>query len=145
MILCLIAAACMPFSRALERDLSQTATYASAIGTEYRSTTVLYAEGVYRNMARRELGWVYVTPVKQTGPEIAFHRTIPVGQVFRVAGVHKYFVPFENGLEFVVTTEGLDLPPGIEIVIELHGLMPSTDGFPDRTRFEKVDPPRLVR
>jgi len=133
-----LLAVCWTLIGCTDSDLTHTPKYAGVIGAEYRTKTELYALGVYRSDDSRQLGWISISPVQQTGPEIAFHRKIPVGHVVRVVGVRKRFVLLENGLEFLVATDGLDLPPGIEIVILLYAYMPTTDGFPDQTRFERV-------
>jgi hypothetical protein len=55
-----------------------------------------------------------------------------------MSAVRRRFVLLDSGLQFVVSTEGLDLPSDTEIVIPLYGLLKSTDGFPDADRFERV-------
>lgn len=81
---------------------------------------------------------IWVSPFPGTDSNIAFRRTIPVGHVFRVMAIRKRFVLLDNGLQFVVATEGLDLPRGVEIVIPLYGYMESSNGFPDPKTFELV-------
>jgi hypothetical protein len=126
---------------AFDTDLTQTPQYAGLIGVEYRAKTGLYAVGVWRANSREELENIVVLPVPQTGPEIAFRRNIPAGHVFRIVKVRKRFMPFDNGLEFVVAADGLDLPAGVEIVISMCCYFQATDGFPDASRFERVRAP----
>jgi len=121
-----------------DRDLTHTPKYVGVIGAEYRTKTQLWAHGIRRLNDYQQLDHIWIAPVQQTGPEIAFLREIPVGHVFRVRAVRKGFVLLENGIEFVLTTDGLDLPPGLEIVVPLFGYMPTSDGFLDQARFERV-------
>ena len=129
--------ACCAVAACQDTDLSSSQKYASVIGAEYRTKTDLYAVGAYRNIDKKELGCVRVSTVWQTGPEIAFVRPIPVGRTVRVIAVRKRFVPLENGIEFVVAVDGLDVPSGVPVVVPLYGYLQSNDGFPDSTRFER--------
>jgi len=118
-------------------DLSQTPKYASVIGAEYRTKAELYAHGVYGSISNKQLSSIWIAPVEQTGPEIAFRRIVRKGQALRVIAVRKRFAPLDNGLQFVVTMDGLDLPTGVPIVVPLSGYMQSDDGFLDQRYFER--------
>jgi hypothetical protein len=94
---------------------------------------------LYRQVGRKELDKVWVSPFEDpTAPEVAFRRAIPVGQSIRVTGVRKRAMPFDNGREFIVAIDGLDVPPGLEIVVPLYAELQSNDGFPSQKFFEKV-------
>ena len=121
-----------------DRDLTSSPKYSGVIGTEYRTKSGLYAVGVFRDIGKKELGFIHISPVHETGPEVAFQRPIPVGSVVKVLAVRKRFVPLENGIEFIVALDGIDLPDGVEIVVPLYGYMQTSDGFPDSTRFERI-------
>jgi len=121
-----------------DRDLSTTPQYGGLIGAQYRTKTALYANGVRRTNNSSELSVVTILPVQQTGPEIAFHRSIPIGHHVKVLAVHKRFMLFDDGTRFVVALDGIDLPAGVEVVIPLCCYYHSTDGFPDQSRFERV-------
>jgi hypothetical protein len=79
-----------------------------------------------------------ISPYASTGPEVAFHRRIPAGQTLKVVAVRKASMPFENGLHFVLTTDNLDLPSGLEILLPLYAEFRDNDGFPDPDLFEKI-------
>jgi len=119
-------------------DVSQTPEYASAIGSHYRAKTDLWALGLYSTDGSRRVAKIWVSPFPGTGPEVAFRRKIPAGQDFKVVAVRKAFVLLENGIQCVVATDGLDLPPGLEIIIPLYGEFRQTGGFLDDSRFERV-------
>lgn len=124
-----------------DSDLSSTPKYKGAIGAQYRTKTELYALGLKSGADPKQIEMVWVSASPGTDSNIAFRRTIPVGHVFRVLAVRKRFVLLDNGLQFVVAANGLDLPRGIEIVIPLYGVLESTDGFPDSSRFERIPAP----
>lgn len=136
----LIAVLCA-VSGCADTDLSSAPKYAGIIGSEYRTKTPLFALGLKSSADPKQIGRYWVSPFPGTDPNVAFRGAIPIGHIFRVMAVRKRFVPFENGLQFIVATEGLGLPPAIEIVIPLYGHMESTDGFPDPNRFERVPAP----
>ena len=124
-----------------DTDLTSSPKYATVIGAEYRTKTDLYAVGVYRDITAKELGSIRVSTVWQTGPEVAFVRPIPIGRVVRVLAVSKRFVLLENGIEFIVKVDGLDLPSGasgVDVVVPLYGYMQATDGSVDASRFERM-------
>lgn len=121
-----------------DTDLSSSDKYASVIGAEFRTKTDLFALGVYGETATKELGSVRLSAVQQSGPEVAFRRPVPKGSIVRVLKVRKRFIPFENGLEFVVRVDGVDLPNGVELILPLYGSLQSSDGLPDSSRFERL-------
>jgi hypothetical protein len=119
-------------------DLSRTGKYAGVIGARYRTKAELYAHGISQANGSTALRFIWVAPVEQTGPEIAFRRKVPEGEFLRVIAVRKRPMPFENGLEFIVKFDGLDLPTGVEIVVPLYGYMKGSDGFLDQSLFDRM-------
>ena len=124
-----------------DTDLTSTSKYADVIGGEYRTKTDLYAIGVYRANDDRVVNRVSVSTVRQTGPEVAFVVPIPIGHAVRVLKVRKRFKPFDNGIEFIVALDGLNLASGVNVFIPMYRYFQSSDGFPDSNRFERVRQP----
>jgi hypothetical protein len=55
------------------------------------------------------------------GPEIAFRRNVPKGQVIRILSAWRQrFIPFESGVYYVVAIENSDLPQRVPIRVELR-------------------------
>lgn len=122
-----------------ESDLSQTAKYADALGTRYRTKVDMYGHGLYANDGSRRVQFLWISPVIGSGREIAFNRKIPAGQIFQVVGIRKQFVLAETGIQFVLVTQGLDVPPDLEIRLPLYGRWKDVNGYPDPNFFERLE------
>jgi hypothetical protein len=122
-----------------ETDLSHTPQYASEIGSQYRSRVELFALVLKNPNDTKQFEKVWISPFeKLPSPDVAFRRAVPIGHLIRVLAVRKRAMPFDNGLEFIVAIDGLDVPGGLEIVVPLYAELQSNDGFPSQKYFEKV-------
>jgi hypothetical protein len=103
-------------------DLSSTAPNADLIGAEYRvvSNDVL-AYGIYKGFIDlKNVGVILITPHQQSGPEIAFVRRIPAGQVVKILRAGRRYVAGGSYDYYVVELPGAELPADIPIRIDLN-------------------------
>jgi hypothetical protein len=108
-----VAGACAP------RDISREPLFVDMVGRQYRIIGDVYAYGIKAELADKEASFISLVPRAVTGPEVAFQRRLPIGQVFRIRAVRRQFVLFEKGIEYLIDLQNSDLPRGIEIRLEL--------------------------
>ena len=104
------------------RDISSDAPYADMIGARYTVVVdYLDADGVYGSLDNRIVTIIGLIPLRPgiSGSEIAFRRNVPQGTAIRILSAWKRRVLFESGISYRVEVEGLDLPPGVPIEVEL--------------------------
>ncbi|MBK8161875.1 MAG: hypothetical protein IPK65_01605 [Gammaproteobacteria bacterium] len=101
-------------------ELSYSAPYSSIVGAEFRTTTDLYAYGVYEDMNRDSVAYITVLPgVGISGPEIAFKRQITKGQKIKILSAWQERGALSGGVFYQVSMHGSGLPQGTQIRIEL--------------------------
>ena len=61
----------------------------------------------------------HLLPIGIRGPEFAFRRNVPKGQVIRILSAWRNFILFESGVYYLVAVENSDLLQGIPIRLEL--------------------------
>jgi hypothetical protein len=94
--------------------------YADLIGAKYRVVADnLNAYGVYESGDDKRVGYVTIVPMSLGGPEFAFRRNVPKGQIIRILSVWRRSVLFESGVYYRVAVENSDLPQAIPIRLEL--------------------------
>ncbi len=103
-------------------EITSRTPYADLIGAKYSVVADnLVAYGVYTSLDTQTIGYVILLPIGISGPEIAFRRNVPKGQVIRILSAWRHrFIPFESGVYYVVEIENSDLPQGIPIRLELY-------------------------
>jgi len=74
---------------------------------------------VYESLNERKLTWVDLIPELIGGPEIAFTRQVPKGQIIRVQSAWRRRSLLRTGVYYVVIVEHWDLPDGIPVWLEL--------------------------
>lgn len=104
------------------KEITTTKPYADQIGARY-SVVVddLYAYGVYESLDDKTVV-SYVTLVPHgsvTGPEFAFRRRIPKGQVVRILSAWQLYPLLTRSVYYVVAVENADLPQGIPVRLQL--------------------------
>jgi hypothetical protein len=105
-----------------DRELTHTKPYADLVQTEYTVIADdLYAYGIYDHLNSRDrVGSIALIPgVGIAGLEVAFRKHVPKGQVIRIVSAWRQFLLFDNGVYYLVTIEGSDLPRDIPIRLEL--------------------------
>lgn len=103
------------------KEITSTKPYADLIGAKYSVVADdLYAYGVYDSIDDRRLGYVALVPSpKMAGPEFAFSRIVPKGQVITILGAWRQSIPLQSGVYYLIAVENLDLPRGVPIRVEL--------------------------
>ena len=102
------------------RDVSDKPEFAAMIGREYRVIGDVDAYGIKLDLQDKDVSYVTLIPPPGIGgPEVAFERRLPKGQVFRIKSAMWQFKPFDNGTEYLIELEDSDLPRGIEVRLEL--------------------------
>jgi len=101
-------------------EITSTKPYADLIGARYSVVGNLFAYGVYESLDNRTISYVILVPPPGVGgPEFAFRRTVPNGQVIKILSAWRQFVLLENGVHYLVAVENSDLPQGIPVRLEL--------------------------
>lgn len=107
-------------------------------GNRYKIVGPVYLAGIYLNLNNRQLTRQLaageLSPVRYSGPEVAFQRIVPIGTIMTIIGPapkrtslfwlgkKSYFVRLEPA--------STDLPSELDIDIELHrGFEGSLDGL----------------
>jgi hypothetical protein len=102
-------------------EISSRKPYADLIGARYRVIGDLYAYGVYGSPNNRTLGYITLVPrAEVSGPEYAFRRKVPEGQVLKILSAWQRFILFESGIYYLVAFEESDLPPDIPVRVALR-------------------------
>lgn len=119
-------------------EVTSEKPYSELIGRRYAVVTdQLCAYGVFESLKERKVSWVTLVPTNIAGPEVAFRRRIPKGQVIKLLSAYRHFVLFESGVYYVVelqmgsrhgslVTTGF-LYDGLNPVQELAGSLPSAN------------------
>jgi hypothetical protein len=103
-----------------DKDLSAKKPYADLIGTEYSVVSdELRAYGVYESLNNRTRSFVDLVPLPLGGPEFAFKRPVPKGQIIRILGASQQASPVRTGIYYLVELENWDLPKGVPVRLEL--------------------------
>jgi hypothetical protein len=103
-------------------EITSTKPYADLIGARY-SVVVdnLHAYGVYESLNERIVSYItLVPPPGADGPEYAFSKPVPKGQVITILSAWKEFIPLQSGVYYLVAIENSDLPQGIPIKLKLY-------------------------
>jgi hypothetical protein len=103
-------------------EIASTKPYVDLIGAKYSVVADnLDAYGVYESLDNKVLSYVTLVPLGIGGPEFAFRRNVPKGQVIRILSARQHWhVPLlESGVYYLVAVENSDLPQGIPIRLEL--------------------------
>jgi hypothetical protein len=96
--------------------------YSDLIGAKYEvAADDLYAYGIYESGTNKtQIGWVDLIPgAGISGPEVAFRRHVSKGQVIKIISAWRRFLLVDNGVYYVVTAEGADLPRDVPIQLQL--------------------------
>jgi hypothetical protein len=95
--------------------------YSHLIGARYEVITDnLYAYGVYESLnPPKKLSYVELVPLLLDGPEFAFRRTIPKGEVVTILSAWAQSTSFETRVYYLVDVHDADLPPNIPIRLKL--------------------------
>jgi hypothetical protein len=98
-----------------EREITSERPYADFIGARYSVVADdLYAYGVYESLNNRTLSYVeLVPPPRIGGPEFAFRKTVPKGQVLRIVSAWRLSTLFSLvnvRVYYFVELEHSDLP-----------------------------------
>ena len=102
-------------------EITARKPYADLIGAKYSVVADnLVAYGIYSSLDTQTIGYVMLKPGGASGPEIAFRRNVPKGQVIRILSAWRRFILFESGVYYVVAIENSDLPQGIPIRLEIY-------------------------
>lgn len=100
-------------------------------GNRYKIVGPLYLTGVYGNLNNRKLTWADLSPVRYSGPEVAFQRIVPIGTIMFIIGPapKRVWLPFFANRYFV-RLEPTDLSSEFDIILELNrGIEGSLDGL----------------
>jgi hypothetical protein len=102
-------------------EITFTKPYADFIGREYRVITDdLHAYGVYDSLDSKKLIEITLIPgVGIGGPEIAFRKPVPKGQVIRILSAWQKSMLFERRIYYLVSVPNSELPQGVPIQVEL--------------------------
>jgi hypothetical protein len=102
-------------------EITSTKPYADLIGAKYSVVAdKLYAYGVYESLDNKSLSYVTLIPPPGVGgPEFAFRRHIPKGQVITIVSAWRHFILLESGVYYLVALGNSDLPQGTPIRLEL--------------------------
>jgi len=95
--LCVVAAFAGAIGGCSSSDISSEPLVAPMVGRQYRIIGDVYAYGIKAKLADQEASFISLVPRALTGPEVAFQRRLPIGQVFRIRAVRRQFVLFEIG------------------------------------------------
>lgn len=90
-------------------------------GNCYKIIGSVYLIGVYRDLNDRQLSWISLSPVRVSGPEVAFLRTVPTGTIMTIIGPAPKRIPlpfFAN--RYFVRLEPADLPNELDVIVELN-------------------------
>jgi hypothetical protein len=104
-----------------DEELTATKPYADLVGTDYVVITDdLYAYGIRRNYGDTVISWVKLIPgVGIGGPEVAFRRHIPKGQIIQILSAWRQPLLFDNGVYYRVAVRNSDLPSDVPTAVEL--------------------------
>ena len=105
-----------------DTELTHTKPYADLVQTEYTVIAVdLYAYGIYQSPGQdNPIGSIALIPgVGIGGRDVAFRKHITKGQVIRILSAWRPSLWFDNGVYYLVSIDGSDLPPEIPIRLEL--------------------------
>jgi len=102
-------------------NISSTKPYADLIGAKYIVVADnLRSYGVYESVDDKStISFVELLPLELKGPEFAFRRNVPKGQVITILSVWRHLILLESGVYYLVAVENSDLPQGIPIRLEL--------------------------
>jgi hypothetical protein len=104
----------------LREEVTSKKPYADLIGANYSVVADgLYAYGVYESLNNRTLRFVDLVPLGIGGPEFAFKRTVPKGQVVKILSAWRHHKLLETVAYYVVAVEKSDLPEGVPVWLEL--------------------------
>jgi hypothetical protein len=118
--MCLAAMAVAGCQVGAGEEITSKKPYADLIGAKYGvEGDNLYAYGVYESLNDRKVTFIELVPENIAGPEIAFRRRVPKGQIIRILSAWRHFVLFDNGVYYLVAVENSDLPEGIPIRLGL--------------------------
>ena len=100
-------------------------------GNRYKIIGPLYLTGIYDDLNNRKLSWADLSPVRSSGPEVAFQRKVPVGTIMFIIGPAQKRVPLPIvANRYFVRLEPTDLPSDINVILELNrGIEGSLDGL----------------
>lgn len=103
-------------------EITSTKPYADLIGAKYIVVADnLAAYGIYLSLDTKATSYIMLLPAGASGPEIAFRRNVPKGQVIRILSAWRQrFSPFWSGVYYLVAIENSDLPQGVPIRLELY-------------------------
>lgn len=103
-------------------------------GNRYKIIGPAYAIGVYRDLNNRQLNreqsWVSLSPVRVSGPEIAFLQNVPLGTTMIIVdhAPKRTTLPFFASRYFARLDP--DLSRGLDVVLELNrGIEGDLDGL----------------
>jgi len=102
------------------KEITSTRPYADRIGAKY-SVVIddLYAYGVYESLNDRRVSYIELVPLNIAGPEFAFRRKVPRGQVIRILSAWRRFPLLDRSVYYLVAVENPDLPQGIPVELQL--------------------------
>jgi hypothetical protein len=119
--LCVAALTLVGCQRGPDEELTSTKPHADLIGARYRVvSTVLHAYGVYASLnEKKSISMVDVIPFPIGGPEVAFDRVVARGQIVKILSAWRHHSIVRTRVYYLVALEGLDLPEGVPIRLEL--------------------------
>lgn len=102
-------------------ELTRTSPYAQIVGTEYRIVAPVDAYGIYGNLDNRKvISYIELIPgVGIAGPEVAFRKRIAKGQKITVLSAWRERKLLYSDVYYVIALQGADLPPDIQVRIDL--------------------------
>jgi hypothetical protein len=123
------------------RDISRVAPFSEMIGHSYRIVGDVDGQGVKPLLADVPPDYVLLEPrfPGYTGPEIAFTRPVPRGQVFRIAGAWMFDTLIDDTRYYVVEFEQQDaLGPRVPVHLPLRGGNESANGELNPQYYQRV-------
>ena len=76
--------------------------------------------GVPWELDNRTVSYTLVPPPGAAGPEYAFSRPVPKGQIITILSAWQQFIPFMSGVYYLVELEQSDLPQGVPVRLDLY-------------------------
>jgi hypothetical protein len=118
LVLLLAVAACR---QGPDENLTSTKPYADLIGAKYEVVADdVHAYGIYESVSDKTIVRVtLIAGVGISGPEIAFKRPVPKGQVFTILSAWRKYLLFDDSIYYLVAVDDSDLPRDVPIEVEL--------------------------
>ena len=106
------------------QEIRSKKPYADVVGAQYSVTSDnLYAYGVYESLNNRTVSYVVLVPALALGgPEYAFRKTVPKGEILKILSAWQQSTLLglvELRVYYLVELEHSDLPQGVPVRLQL--------------------------